>query len=137
MELKDFVAATLAQIVAGVKEAQVGADGENVNAEMVNVGGGNLIDGGTYGIATRVDFDVSVTAETSGAAGAKLTVFGVGVDAGGDHKAGSANRICFSVPVRLPDGDKSRAEGIEQQRRDQRSRRRDRGEGQGGGWMGA
>lgn len=114
MELKDFVAETLRQIVAGVTAAQASEGGEHVNAEMPNIGGGNLIFGGTYGVATRVDFDVSVSAESSGNAGAKLTVFGVGIGGGAEHKAGTANRISFSVPVRLPDGDKTRADKIAQ-----------------------
>jgi len=110
MELKDFVAKTLLQVIEGVRIAQSGEDGPNVNADMAGASfGGNLINVGSYGVATRVDFDVSVTAESSAGAGAKLTVMGVGVGGGAEHKAGSANRISFSVPVRLPDGDTGRA----------------------------
>ena len=110
MELQNFVAETLLQMIEGVRIAQSGEEGSNVNADMSGAAfGGNLVNVGTYGVATRVDFDVSVSAETSGGAGAKLTVFGVGVGGGVDHKAGAANRISFSVPVRLPDGDTGRA----------------------------
>jgi len=74
--------------------------------------GGHLVNVGEYGVATRVDFDVSVSAETTGGAGAKLTVMGVGIGGGAEHKAGSANRISFSVPIRLPDGDSGRAKRV-------------------------
>lgn len=116
MELKDFVAETLSQIVEGVRIAQKREDGANVNAAMAGAEfGGHLVNVGTYGVATRVDFDVSVTAETKGGAGAKLSVFGVGVEGGAGHTAGSANRISFSVPVRLPDGDTERQDRVNAQ----------------------
>ena len=109
MELKDFIAETLSQIIEGVRIAQSTEDGANVNAAMSGAEfGGHLVNVGTYGVATRVDFDVAVTAESKGGAGAKLNVFGVGAEGGASHTAGSANRINFSVPVRLPDGDKER-----------------------------
>lgn len=118
MELKDFVAETLSQIIEGVRLAQSGANGANINAGMAGAEfGGHLVNVGSYGVATRVDFDVSVTAETKGGAGAKLSVFGVGAEGGASHTAGSANRISFSIPVRLPDGDKMREEQIDQEQR--------------------
>lgn len=131
MELRDFIAETLSQIVDGVRKAQSGEMGTNVNAQMATADfGGHLVNMGTYGVATRVDFDVSISAESSGNAGAKLTVFGVGVGGGADHKAASANRISFSVPVRLPDGDSGRANRIQNEEREQwaqvdRQQRRD------------
>lgn len=135
MELRDFIAETLLQIVDGVRKAQSGEQGTNVNAQMATADfGGHLVNMGTYGVATRVDFDVSVSAESSGNAGAKLTVFGVGVAGGAEHKAGAANRISFSVPVRLPDGDTARAGRIdEESRRQAQSYSRNADEG---GWMG-
>ena len=47
---------------------------------------------------------MAVSAETSGSGKAGLRVFGVGAEGQGEHKTGHANRINFSVPVRLPDG---------------------------------
>lgn len=121
MELKEFIAETLSQIIDGVKLAQDKEGGSNVNAAMAGAAqGGNLLNGGTYGVGTRVDFDVSVTAESKGGAGAKLSVFGVGVEGGAGHTAGSANRISFSVPLRLPDGDTEREKKINDEHRDKR-----------------
>jgi hypothetical protein len=123
MELKNFIAKTLLEIIEGVRLAQSGEDGTNVNASMAGAEfGGYLVNVGTYGTATRVDFEVQVTAETSGGAGAKLVVMGIGAQGGANHTAGSANRISFSVPVRLPDGDTGRANRIEQERSAQYSR---------------
>lgn len=136
MELKDFVSETLAQIIAGVKAAQTAEDGANVNAKMANIGGGNLLNGGTYGIATRVDFDVSVSAETEGKGGGKLQVLNI-VDLGaeGSHKRTAANRVSFSVPVRLPDGDETRAKAIEDKEKAEDQARRGQARDSGGGWM--
>jgi len=125
MELKDFIAETLSQIIEGVRLAQERVDGTNVNAAMAGAEfGGHLVNVGHFGVATRVDFDVSVTAETKGGAGAKLSVFGIGAEGGAGHTAGSANRISFSVPVRLPDGDAERQERITSEHAGQASRRR-------------
>jgi len=118
MELKDFIAATLLQIIEGVRTAQSGTDGANVNASMSGADfGGHLINVGDFGTATRVDFEVNVSAETSGGAGAKLVVMGIGASGGASHKAGSENRISFSVPVRLPDGDTGRESRIHAERK--------------------
>jgi len=115
MELNKFVEETLKQVLDGIKSAQATeSNGGNVNADIGGIQlGGKLINAGKYGNVTRVDFDVSVSAETSGGAGAKLKVFGVGVEGGGERRTGSENRISFSVPVRLPDGDKERATQVE------------------------
>ena len=69
---------------------------------------GHLIDAGSYGIFTRVDFDVAVSAESVGGAKGEIKVWGIGdIEGGAERKAGHTNRIIFSVPVRLPDGAKS------------------------------
>ncbi|WP_081158771.1 trypco2 family protein [Ensifer aridi] len=124
MDLKDFVAASLQQIVAGVKQAQAAEDGENINADGAGLPSGkNAFSSGSYGTFTIVEFDVAVSAETSGKGGANLKVFGVGVDGGGEHKSGTANRIAFAIPVRLPDGDNKRAEEIKRRNRVHRAER--------------
>lgn len=111
MDLKDFVKASLQQILAGVKEAQESDPEGNINASNYGVPAGkNVFSSNDLGMFTLVEFDVAVSAETTGKGDANLKVFGVGVGGGGEHKAGSANRIAFAIPVRLPDGDKSRKE---------------------------
>jgi len=60
-----------------------------------------------HGNFTRVDFDVAVSAETAGGGKGSIKVLGVGAEGGGQHKSTYANRITFSVPIRLPDGAKS------------------------------
>lgn len=123
MELKDFIAETLSQIIDGVRIAQSREHGDNINASMIGTHyGGHLVNSGAKGVATRVDFDVSVSAETKGGAGGKLTVFGIGAEAGANHTAASANRISFSVPVRLPDGDPEREKALEQERQNARAK---------------
>ena len=114
MNVEDFVAESLTQVIAGIRKAQAQTDGMNVNASMVGASsgelGGHLFNADNYGMFSRVDFDIAVTAETTGKAGAGIKVWVVGVEAGGEHKSGTASRISFSVPVRLPDGDKARQE---------------------------
>ena len=66
MELKTFVAEALRQIVDGVTEAQSGEHGRFINAQGgFRSGEGNLFVSST-GAMTRVDFDVAVSAETTG-----------------------------------------------------------------------
>lgn len=115
MDLKDFVSATLEQILEGVKQAQSKEGGSHINAENAGIPDGkNVFSGGSYGTFTLVEFDVAVSAETSGKGGANLQVFGVGFEGDGEHKRGTANRIAFAIPVRLPDGDNSKAEAYRQ-----------------------
>lgn len=124
MKLEKFVEASLQQIIRGVEQAQTGEGGEQVNAKaFFKDTGGNLISGGSYGMFTRIDFDIAVSGETSGKGGASLKVLGVGLDGGGEHKTTTANRIRFSVPVRLPDGDLTRAEDVAQARSDAQKKR--------------
>ena len=85
MELKEFIKETLTQITQGVVQAQGTDSGPDVNARTGGYDkfGGNLTNVGDYGMFTRVDFDVAVSAETSGGGEVKLTVFGVGAEGGG------------------------------------------------------
>jgi hypothetical protein len=127
MELKEFVASSIREIIAGIAEAQSAEGGELVNAaSAAGATGGNLFNAGNYGVFTRIDFDVAVTAETSGKAGAGLKVFGAGIEAGGEHKQTGANRLTFSVPIRLPDGDTSKADKISASFAAANARNRDR-----------
>ena len=86
MNLDDFVSETLRQIIAGVAKAQSADNGGNVNAAFAGVASGSLIDGGGYGVFSRVDFDVATTAETSAAGKASVKVWSVGGAEGGGEK---------------------------------------------------
>ncbi|MES0870919.1 hypothetical protein [Pseudovibrio sp. SCP19] len=111
MELREFVTQSLQQILEGVREAQAGESGDNVNAGLKGVKlEGSLINGGELGVFSTVEFDVAVSAENKGGGKAALKVFGVGVEGGGQLSASYANKIKFSVPVRLPDGDPKRVD---------------------------
>ncbi len=79
MELKTFIAETLQQICAGIKEAQSADGGDAINAEGAGREGGNLFST-VHGNFTRVDFDVAVSAETAGGGKGSIKVLGVGAE---------------------------------------------------------
>jgi hypothetical protein len=117
MDLKTFVSMSLQQIIEGVKDAQSKEGGEHINAEQqAKQIGGNVILAGEYGLFTRVDFDVAVSAESKGRGGGSLKVLGVGVGAEGEASRGSLSRTVFSVPVRIPYGDQELAKAIREER---------------------
>src|SRR5262249_24728870 len=70
-----------------------------------------------HGIFTAVDFDVSVVAETKAGAKAGVKVWSVGAEAGASHGSQHTSRVKFTIPLRLPDGDQSRAEKSSERRR--------------------
>jgi hypothetical protein len=106
MELRAFITETLQQICSGVKDAQSADGGDVINAEGAGANSGNLFTN-VHGTFTRIDFDVAVSAESTGGGKGSIKVFGVGAEGGGERKTAYANRITFSVPIRLPDGAKS------------------------------
>ena len=109
MNLEEFVSETMRQIIAGVKKAQAGEDGANVNASFPDTLGSNLSFNPAYGTFSRVDFDVALTAEQSGQVGGGLKVWGLeSAEAGGKTSAQTVSRVVFAVPLRLPDGDQSK-----------------------------
>lgn len=124
MDLDEFVSETLRQILGGVSKAQAGEHGGNINAAYPGAASGNLVPGGNYGLFTRVDFDVAVTAESSGGGKASIKVWSIGAEGGGERRSQTVSRVSFSVPVRLPDGDQSKREEAREQARQRRSTRR-------------
>jgi hypothetical protein len=97
MELKDFVAKTIAEIVQGVREAQqtVGPLGAVVNPRLL------------HGVESQsIDFDVQVSTSEGGKMKGGLGVFvggfGAGAQSQSDSKEASAGRIRFTVKVQLP-----------------------------------
>jgi hypothetical protein len=119
MELKDFVAQSLHQIVQGVKEAQATDTGAVINPRIDDSSGSNpdalKKAGRLFEVSSRlpieeVDFDVAVTVEESGQAGGKIgagiKVLGLeaGMSGASETRNSSVSRIRFSVLVKLPLG---------------------------------
>lgn len=103
MDLKTFVAESLSQILAGIKEAQSRPNGDHIAPESYISSQGNLLAGGTSGYYTVVDFDVSVLAESREGAGS-VRVASVEVSEGSAKTAQNTSRVKFSVHVKLPKG---------------------------------
>jgi hypothetical protein len=93
----------------GITAAQKRAGGQNIAAEAFISPGGNLINGGTSGIFTIVDFDISVVAITS-ERGDSIRVSSVEMTGGTEKMAQNASRVKFSVHVRLPQGGRAPTE---------------------------
>jgi Trypsin-co-occurring domain 2 len=103
MNVKTFISETLRQIVEGIHEAQTADGGTTVNTRLVSgTPGGHLVHDGRN-MFTRVDFDIAISAETSGGGKGSLRVWIASAEGGGEQKSESANRIRFSIPVQLPD----------------------------------
>jgi hypothetical protein len=116
MELKEFIAQALADIVQGVLDAQValGSNGKFVNPELSTAQGsleaqGRLVSIKGQSVQT-VEFDVAVTASsatgTKGGIGVVAGVFAFGSQGQSSAENVAVSRLKFSVPVTLPYGDK-------------------------------
>jgi hypothetical protein len=114
MELKDFISETLNQIVEGIVVAQ--KFGEERGA-LVNPNGliglkekADYWDKATGEAASRVEFDVAITAiegkGTKGGVGVFAGAIGLGSQGQSDSSKTTASHVKFSVPVHFP---KSRA----------------------------
>jgi hypothetical protein len=103
MDIKQFVDQSLTQILEGITSAQKRNNGNHIAAEAYISPTGNLINGGTSGLFTIVDFDISVTATTS-ERGDSLRVSSIEMTGGSERTAQNMSRVKFSVHVRLPQG---------------------------------
>ena len=112
MELREFVAVTLTQIVEGVKEAQTRSKdhGAQVNPSLstsaeLAAKHGILIASGSA--AQLVQFDVALTAtegtRTKGGIGVVVGVVALGSTGQSQAENSSVSRVKFSVPLVLPD----------------------------------
>ncbi len=113
MELSNFVAQTLEQIIDGVARAQeyAGKNGASVNPNSMNLRGelGRMLyDVNNGRVVQVVDFDVALTTsdgtKTRGGIGVVLGAIAVGTQGASESDQHSATRISFSVPVMLPEG---------------------------------
>lgn len=112
MDLREFVAEALAQIVEGVKDAQSRAKehGARVNPALstsaeLAAKHGILIASGDA--AQLVQFDVALTAKegtgTKGGIGVVMGAFTLGSTGQSQAENSSVSRVKFTVPLVLPD----------------------------------
>jgi hypothetical protein len=109
MDLKEFVSATLTQIVEGVIEAQNKVPGNVVNARMPGRDGIEKLGfshTGDYRGVQVVKFDVALTTaegtETKGKAGVFIAPFSLGSQGQSNASSASVSRVQFGVPLALP-----------------------------------
>ncbi|NJS14965.1 MAG: hypothetical protein HC788_10560 [Sphingopyxis sp.] len=99
-ELSAFVSSTLKAIAVGIADAQ---DTQVRSAHGTGVSG--------FAAPENVEFDIAVTARSTGTAGGglKVAVFGIGVNATGESPSenSSINRIESTVPTRFKSTDAS------------------------------
>ena len=105
MELKDFICATLKEIIAGVREAQnFAAENEAcINPNQfwrISTKAENIIDmgDGTVSIVQPVQFDVCVTESNKMAGEGGIKILSGNIE----NQSSTASRIKFSVAVSLP-----------------------------------
>jgi hypothetical protein len=113
MDLKDFVAVTLAAIVDGVVQAQANASpkGAHVNPGGLmrttrSISNDALWDNATNNFARLVNFDVALSVEEGTMTSAKVGVVAgiLNLGAGGEsaNKQLVVSRVQFSVPLLFP-----------------------------------
>jgi hypothetical protein len=111
IEVGDFVAKTLSEIVRGVQLAQealaeTGAKVNPIKAFSKNESTEHLLEGHSRRLIQEVEFDVAVTASiqksTEGGMGADIKVFSVGGKGEYSTSSGSSSRVRFRVPMLLP-----------------------------------
>ena len=115
MDLKEFVAESLRQIMDGVAEAKT--HGSKIGAEINPTGDLGRVDRYPEGVVSRhtgdggqyaqnVSFDVAVTtideSHTKGGAKLAVAVFSAGGAKQSDRTNSSISRVQFTVPVFLP-----------------------------------
>ncbi len=112
MELKDFVKATLEQIVEGASEAQaaIRKRGGVVNPSSMSFqrdGSWNTYD---HAMPQEVQFDVALTATDKRGSSEGIGVFLGSINLGKKNESGleqvAVTRVKFTVPLVLPPGDK-------------------------------
>jgi hypothetical protein len=115
MNLRDFIAEGLAEVVQGVLDAQtaLGENGKYVNPELSTQQGPLQQQGGHVSIQGQlvqyVEFDVAVTATegtgTRGGIGVVAGFVALGSQGQSSQEQSAVSRIKFTVPLTLPYGD--------------------------------
>ncbi len=113
MQLEEFVAESLSQVMRGVKAAMDAAKetGAQINPKLLprdSKGGGGPLTGfgGEPLMVERVEFDVAVTVregtESKAGIGVVSGIFGAGAKGSSAAESGSVTRIKFTVPLVWP-----------------------------------
>lgn len=110
MNLQEFVAQTLKEIIAGVKDAQVTAKstGATINPLMATLSSKDMVLGQALnGVFVHlVDFDVAVTVsegeEAKGGIGIVTGFLGLGAQSKSESFNSAISRIKFKVPICFP-----------------------------------
>ena len=114
MELNDFVAETLKDIIEGVRTAQSEGLERNVNPQGMQLQADGAPKGKHYQaygnrLVLMVQFDVAVTvsSEKKGEGGGKISVLGqkAGLEGSVSQEKTEVSRIKFEVPVVMPQGE--------------------------------
>ncbi len=128
VQLEDFVAESLSQIVKGVTAAQqniksTGALINPVGSYVFKDNRGQQIDLNFKPTPQVIEFDVAVTATSGDKAKAGIGVFigsvGLGLQGESDIISSTVNRIKFSIPIYLPQEFDEHVENIPKQKNSQ------------------
>lgn len=109
MNLKEFIAETLNQIVDGVVEAQSYAKGKGAEVAPTIVTSKGY--GNTYRPTQQeVEFDVAVTVqenqEKAGRGGLRVAWFDFGGEVSSGEQSATVSRVKFGIPIDLPSQEK-------------------------------
>lgn len=106
MELREFIAETLAQIQEGVDDAIKRRSATDGAAGVINPVFGTTMNAAGADHLQKVEFDIAVTVSDKTSGGGKAVVKVLGVELGGEVSKGAeqstVSRIKFTVPVIPP-----------------------------------
>ncbi len=121
MDLQNFVASTLVQIVQGMKEAQrqladTGACVNPGHGQAPGQSGRSAVrDQRTWNETQDIAFDIAVTAaegsETGGTLGIRVLAAQIGGGRGTTQESGGVSRVKFVVPLSMPIGRRQETSG--------------------------
>ena len=103
MELRNFISATLLDIVGGVKDAQEKSDPNTIIPDVPR--NEKTVQAGTNDLQT-IEFEVTVNADERSGTETKINVvtafLGGSTKAGSDRAGGHAATLKFRIPICLP-----------------------------------
>lgn len=105
MQLGDFIAATLSEIMRGVSQAAKSHDGPTVGGSIAPMPVSKMTDPNSL-LLREVEFNVAITTESSTerskSGGVNIKVIEADLTAGSSEKTLGESRVKFSVPIQLP-----------------------------------